>query len=46
MQVAARAQRASVEPSEIVRYAEYNAKHGARYAQKSKDEGEEDEEDW
>ena len=31
-QVAARAQRASVEPGEVVRYEQYNCKHGAQYA--------------
>ena len=29
--MAAKAQRASVEPSEIHRYEEYDRKHGARY---------------
>lgn len=29
--MAARAQKASVEPSEIIRYEQYDAKHGARY---------------
>jgi hypothetical protein len=32
-QAAARAQRASVEPGEVVRYIQYNAKHGARFAE-------------
>ena len=31
MQVASRAQRASVEPAEIVRYEQYHRKHGALY---------------
>lgn len=31
-QVAARAQRASVEPAEVVRYERYDQKHGAQYA--------------
>ena len=44
-QVAARAQRASVEPAEIVRYEEYNSRHGAQYAQRQ-DECADDEDDW
>lgn len=44
-QMAAKAQRASVEPAEILRYEEYDSKHGARYAQA--DTGTDDmEEDW
>ena len=31
MQMAAKAQRASVEPAEVVRYEEYDSRHGARY---------------
>ena len=31
MQVAAEAQRASVEPAELFRYEEYDSRHGARY---------------
>ena len=31
VQMAAKAQRASVEPAEVVRYTEYDSKHGARY---------------
>ena len=31
VQMAAKAQRASVEPAEVVRYEEYDSKHGARY---------------
>ena len=31
MQMAAKAQRASVEPAEVIRYEEYDSKHGARY---------------
>ena len=34
-QIAARAQRASVEPSEIQRYEDYDARHGARYVDPS-----------
>lgn len=45
MQNAARAQRASVEPAEITRYEEYNAKHGARYA-KPGEEAAMQEDDW
>jgi hypothetical protein len=45
-QVAARAQRASVEPSEIRRYEEYDARHGTRYLNFSVDAGIADEEDW
>jgi len=30
-QMAAKAQRASVEPAEVVRYEEYDSRHGARY---------------
>ena len=35
VQVAARAQRASVEPAEVVRYEQYDQKHGAQYAASS-----------
>jgi hypothetical protein len=48
-QHAAKAQRASVTPTEIQRYQEYNARHGAQYVQGTADgaaDGEEDEEDW
>lgn len=31
VQMAAKAQRASVEPAEVVRYEEYDSRHGARY---------------
>ena len=44
-QVAARAQRASVEPSEIQRYEDYDARHGARYADQSVGDSME-EDDW
>jgi hypothetical protein len=44
VQVAARAQRASVEPSEVVRYEQYDAKQGARYV-KAGEVGEADMED-
>ncbi|KAK9788153.1 hypothetical protein WJX73_010857 [Symbiochloris irregularis] len=43
-QVAARAQRASVEPAEVVRYEDYDRKHGAQYA--SDVMAAMDEEDW
>lgn len=46
MQVAARAQRASVEALEIVRYEEYDAKHGARYMEHGGDAAVMDEDDW
>lgn len=45
-QVAARAQRASVEPSEIVRYEEYDARHGARYADQPGGGDNMDEDEW
>lgn len=45
-QVAARAQRASVEPSEIRRYEEYDAKHGARYVDHSAEAALMEEDDW
>ena len=45
-QVAARAQRASVEPSEIVRYEQYDAKHGARYVAHDASQAPMDEDDW
>lgn len=45
--MAARAQRASVEPSEVVRYEQYNAKHGARYNREGQEGNTEmDEEEW
>jgi AAA+ superfamily predicted ATPase len=37
--VAARAQRASVEPKEVVRYEEYNEKHGAKIVSEGNDGG-------
>lgn len=43
--VAARAQRASVEVAEVVRYEEYNEKHGAKYVGEE-DVAEEILEDW
>lgn len=47
LQVAAKAQKASVTASEVVRYEEYNARHGARYAQAGTGKDElEDEEPW
>ncbi len=45
-QVAARAQRASVEACEIVRYEEYDAKHGACYVEPGGEGVVMDEEDW
>ena len=44
-QVAARAQRASVQLSEIQRYEDYDARHGARYADQSVGDSME-EDDW
>ena len=44
-QVAARAQRASVEPSEVKRYEDYDARHGARYADQGVGDSME-EDDW
>ena len=45
MQVAAKAQRASVEAAEVFRYEVYNAKHGAKYIDPS-DEDAIDTNDW
>ena len=45
-QVAARAQRASVEASEVVRYEEYDRRHGARYVAPGSDASAMDEDDW
>ncbi|KAK9838347.1 hypothetical protein WJX81_006435 [Elliptochloris bilobata] len=45
-QVAARAQRASVEPSEVVRYEEYDRRHGARYVAPGSDAAAMDEDNW
>ena len=45
VQVAAKAQRASVEAAEVFRYEEYNAKHGAKYIDPS-DEDAIDTNDW
>ena len=45
LQIAAKAQRASVEPAEIVRYEEYDSKHGARYV-RAEATAEEMEDDW
>ena len=44
MQVAARAQRASVQTSEVQRYIDYDARHGARYMSSTSDQIDED--DW
>lgn len=46
LQVAARAQRASVEASEIVRYEDYDARHGARYVDQGSEAAMMDEDDW
>lgn len=43
--IAARAQKASVEPREVVRYEEYNEKHGAKVVGESGDGGEGGEDD-
>ena len=47
-QVAAKAQRASVERSEVVRYETYNALHGAKYvdAAAAGSGGDEDDDGW
>ena len=45
-QVAARAQRASVEPAEVARYEEYDRRHGARYLAPGGDAAAMDEEEW
>ena len=44
MQMAARAQKASVEPAEIERYERYNQKHGAKLAGSGEEEMEDDDE--
>jgi hypothetical protein len=44
VQMASRAQKASVEPAEIQRYERYNTKHGAKLT--SSEDGEEEEDDW
>ena len=44
--MAARAQRASVQPSEIQRYEDYDARHGARYAGQTLADDKMDEDDW
>ncbi len=44
--MAARAQRASVEPAEVARYEEYDRRHGARYLAPGGDAAAMDEEDW
>jgi hypothetical protein len=46
MQMASRAQKASVEPAEIERYEQYNQKHGAKLAGSCGEGMEEEEEDW
>jgi hypothetical protein len=43
VQMAAKAQKASVSPEEVVRYELYNERHGARYFD---DQSEAAEEDW
>ncbi len=45
-QKAARAQRASVQPSEVQRYERYNDLHGAKYVPPNADDGAMDEDDW
>ncbi|KAK9817994.1 hypothetical protein WJX72_005483 [[Myrmecia] bisecta] len=45
-QMAAKAQRASVEPAEVARYIEYDAKHGARYVAAGSTAETMDEDDW
>jgi len=48
-QNAAKAQRASVTPAEILRYEEYNSRHGAQYVKGAEDggvDGNEDDDDW
>eukprot|EP00798_Chlamydomonas_sp_ICE-L_P019919 gene19919-26623_t len=50
-QIAAKAQKASVHPSEVVRYEDYNERHGAKYVEMASgvaggDQLEEDEEEW
>lgn len=42
-QIAAKAQRASVEPGEVTRYEEYDAKHGAKYIDTSAEDIDADE---
>ena len=44
LQMATRAQRASVEPSEIAQYEQYNSRHGAHFVRATDDAM--DEEDW
>lgn len=46
MQLAARAQKASVEPSEVVRYEQYNEKHGAKILAEEEDEQMGDDDNW
>ena len=43
---AARAQRASVEPAEVVRYEQYNERHGAKVTAGGEDGGGEDDDGW
>ena len=45
LQMAAKAQKASVEPAEVLRYEDYNSRHGARYAQ-SNSAAQDMDEDW
>jgi len=45
-QMAARAQKASVAPEEVLRYVEYDQKHGARYVEGDGADVEGEEEDW
>ncbi len=46
LQVAAKAQKASVTPGEVARYEQYNGRHGARYLEPGAAAGDLDEEDW
>ena len=46
VQVAAKAQRASVEPGEVARYEAYDAKHGAKYIDPSAEAALDDDDDW
>lgn len=46
VQLAARAQRASVEVSEIKRYENYDARHGARYADQAVGGDSMEEDEW
>ena len=45
-QIAARAQKASVQQDEVLRYEAYNNKYGARYISAEESKAIEEEEDW